>query len=237
MWRVAVVLPAYNEERRIRQVVGRALAVGAGHIVCVDDCSSDSTRAILEGLAADPRVEALHHRVNLGKQAAVKHGLARALRRRQVSKFAVLDADMQNDPALLPRLCHPVGRYDAVFGRRSRRGMPVQRRLANALANVPYQMLAALRVHDVQSGYRVYTRPVARWLASGLSAAGRYTLEHTSMLLLARLAVRLGRPLRIAEVPIPHASAGAASSIRLRDNLQLTWAALYHAGALALTQR
>ncbi len=236
MRRVGVVFPAYNEERNVAEAVRAALSVGVGRVVCVNDCSRDATGEILDALAADGAAEAVHHAVNQGKQAAVKHGLEAILRHADAEKIAVLDADMQDDPAHLPAMCCLVGDYDLAIGHRWRGDMPAIRRLANALANAPYQ-LVAVRIHDVQSGYRVYTREVAGYLARHLATRGRYTLEHTSMLLFGRLAAERGRDFRIAEVTVPYTYEGAQSSIRPRDNLQLTWAAVYHAAALARLQR
>ncbi len=230
---VAVVLPAYNEELHVEQTVRRALASGVGCVVCVNDCSGDSTGAVLDRLAADRRVVACHHAVNRGKQAAVKTGLRVALQQPEAAVFALMDADMQNDPAMLPGLVPYVGPYDALIGVRDRAEMPAHRRMANALANLPYRILAGVAVSDVQSGWRLYSRPVAEYLAQHLAEAGRYALEHCSMLLFGALARRWGRDFRIAEVTVPCPYRGAASSIRMRDNVQLTWATIYHALALA----
>lgn len=233
MGRVAVVFPAYNEERHVEECVQAALGAGVCRVVVVDDCSKDDTGAIIDRLAGDERVDAVHHAVNQGKQAAVVHGLQAAARHAGWEAVAVLDADMQDDPALLPGLCHLIGEYDVVIGARGYGDMPAVRRLANMLANAPYRVLAGIPIHDIQSGYRVYSRELARYIARHLAEAGRYTFEHTSMLLLGRLAGVRGRDVRIAEVFVPCAYAEAASSIRPRDNAQLTWAAVCHALALA----
>ena len=234
---VAAVFPAYDEERHVAECVERALAVGVSRVVVVNDYSRDRTGEIIDALAADPRVEAVHHPVNLGKQAAVKHGLEAVVQHPGWEAVAVLDADMQDDPAVLPSLCHLVGPYDLVIGYRSRGDMPAARRAANLLANVPYRFLAGMPMHDVQSGYRVYSRQVAEFLAEHLTVKGRYTLEHTTMLLFGRLAAQRGSDFRIAEVPVAYTYQDARSSIRLRDNMQLTWASVYHAAALGRLRR
>ena len=233
MQRVAVVLPAYNERANIAKVVRGALQAGVGRVVCVDDCSTDGTGEIIEELTDEHRVQAVRHAVNQGKQAAVRHGLEAALRHAEQGMFAVLDADRQNDPALLRGLCRHLEENDVVIGRRSTARMAPARRLANALANMPYRIIAGMGIHDVQSGYRLYRRPAAEWLARHLPDAGRYTLEHASLLELGRMALSQGRALRVAEVEIPYRVARAASSIRVRDNLQLTWASVYYAAGLA----
>lgn len=237
MGRVGVVLPAYNEERRVAETVGATLAAGVARVVCVNDCSRDATGRIIDELADDDRVTARHHEVNLGKQAAVVSGLRAMLEYSAVEVGAVLDADMQNDPALLPGLCPLVGPYDVVIGRRGRGDMPGARKLANLLANLPYRLLAGINLTDVQSGYRLYSRQAAAYLARHMARGGRYTFEHTSMLLFGRLARERGREFRIAEVEIPYSYEDAASSIRPRDNAQLTWAAIYNAFSLARLQQ
>ncbi|NLW50059.1 MAG: glycosyltransferase family 2 protein [Candidatus Brocadiaceae bacterium] len=237
MAHVAAVFPAYNEERHLARCVEAALACGLGLVVVVNDGSTDSTGAILDRLACDPRVQAVHHEVNLGKQAGVVHGLQAAARHTHWNAVAVLDADMQNDPALLPRLCGLIGPYDLVVGRRHQDHMPAVRRAANLLASAPYALLAGVPIGDVQSGYRVYSRETAAYLARHLPEAGRYAFEHSSMLLFARLARARRRDFRIAEVPVPCSYEDAPSRIRLCDKLQLTWATVYHAAAIARLRR
>ena len=221
-----VVIPAYNEERRVAETIQTALRAGAGRVVCVNDGSRDRTREILDECDKDPAVDVIHHEVNQGKQAAVKHGLLRALERAGMRRFATPDADMQQSPAELPRLVAPVGEWDVVISLRGRGDMPPARRLANSLANLPYRLIAGVPIRDVQAGFRVYTRDVAEYIAHNLRAEGGYTLEHTTMLLFAELAVKWGRPFRIAEIAVPYTYQGARSSIRIRDNIQLTRASI-----------
>jgi glycosyltransferase involved in cell wall biosynthesis len=235
---VAVVFPAYNEEANVARAIETALQVGAGRVVCVDDCSTDRTGNIIEDYASNPRVGIVHHEVNQGKQAAVKHGLEAALEHPQLQRFATLDADMQDDPAELPRVAAPVGECEMVSTFRSREEMPPHRRLANALANAPYRFLAGLDIHDVQAGYRVYTRPVAAYLSLHLATRGGYTLEHTTMELFGEIARRRNGPFRIGEVRVPYPyEDDAESHIGLRDNLQLTAAAVRCAWRLAKLTR
>ena len=238
MARVAVVFPAYNEEAHVAEAVAAALAAGVGKVVVVNDCSTDGTAAVIDGLSAsDARVSAVHHDVNMGKQAAVKTGLARALEQPVCEAFSVLDSDMQNDPSLLPGMCPLIGPYDMVIGCRDRSEMPAVRQLANTASNLPYRLLAAMRITDVQSGYRIYSRETAQCLAERLAVHGRYTFEHTSLLLIGKDFAARGRDLRIAEVTIPCPYGDSASNIRARDKLQLTWASFADAIRLARLQR
>jgi glycosyltransferase involved in cell wall biosynthesis len=234
---VGVVMPAFNEEGNVGQVVERALAVGVGRVVCVDDASTDSTGAILDGYGSRPTVEVIHHEVNQGKQAGVRHGLIRALSYPELRLFATLDADMQNDPADLPRLTAPLDRCDVVIAYRIRDDMPPPQQLSNALVNAVYRLVGAVDIHDVQAGYRVYTREVAEYIAAHLETSGGYTLEHTTLVLFGRLALERGRDFRIGEVPVRCPYGHTKSHIRLRDNLQLAKASFTCALALARMRR
>ena len=75
---LSVVVPAYNEESTLEQIVARLLAVPeAGEIVIVDDCSTDGTRMIADRLGAEhSRIKVVHHVVNAGKSQALKTGFA-----------------------------------------------------------------------------------------------------------------------------------------------------------------
>jgi glycosyltransferase involved in cell wall biosynthesis len=216
----------------VGQTADRAIDAGAEYVVCVDDCSTDATPGIVDRLAAGQRVKALHHSVNMGKQAAVRTGLRAAVKISEVRMVAVLDADMQNDPALLPRLCVHIPPFDVVVGRRLHGGMPPIRRLSNDLADLPYRLLAGVAIRDVQSGYRVYSRPVAEYMARRLPARGGYTFEHETMRLFGELAAKRERDFLIGEVMVPCEYSGAQSGIRALDNLQLIMATIRTSAAL-----
>src|ERR1039457_4216232 len=94
---LSIVVPAYNDEATLSEIVARLLAVPeAGEIVIVDDCSTDGTRAIADRLAAEnPRIKVAHQPVNAGKTEALKTGFA--LTTGQI--VIVQDADLEYDPA------------------------------------------------------------------------------------------------------------------------------------------
>ncbi len=116
---VSVIVPVYNEERTVIVLLKRVLAAGMDlkEIVVIDDGSKDSTREKVAELAAtDPRVRLLPQRQNCGKGAALRAGFAAATG----DIVVVQDADLEYDPAELPRLLQPIhdGTADVVFGSR-----------------------------------------------------------------------------------------------------------------------
>src|SRR5258706_5036408 len=120
---LSVVMPVFNERYLVRESIRRVLAVAAPNLerldlIVVDDGSTDGTREILRAIAREQpeRVTYVEHERNGGKGAAVRSGLALA----RGSLAGIQDADLEYDPADLPRLLLPFERdaADAVFGSR-----------------------------------------------------------------------------------------------------------------------
>ena len=132
MSNVSVVVPLYNEEQSVA-ILQRELAdalTGLDYeIIFVDDGSRDETVA---RLAADPRTRVLRFEKNAGQSAALFAGL-QAVR----SKVAVLiDGDLQNDPADIPRLLAEISRgADLVCGYRAQRRDTLLKRVTSRVAN------------------------------------------------------------------------------------------------------
>jgi len=101
---LSVVAPVYNEQELIEAFVRRACAAVADYsfeLVLVNDGSSDSTPELLDRLAAeDPRVRVVHLSRNFGHQAALTAGLEHAAG----DVVAMIDADLQDPPELIPRM-------------------------------------------------------------------------------------------------------------------------------------
>ena len=120
---LSVVIPVYNEERTLRNLVDRVCAVPIRkELILVDDCSRDGTRHVLEELAKNPEPDPLntfsiyYHDVNKGKGGALRTGFQHAR-----GDFVIIqDADLEYDPSEYPRLLQPIieDRADVVFGSR-----------------------------------------------------------------------------------------------------------------------
>lgn len=154
---LSVVVPVFDEEENLETLhseLDRALAERAGEVefLYVDDGSRDGSREVLAALAKrDDRVRVLALRHNRGQSAALEAGF-RAVRGEVV---ATLDADLQNDPADLPRLLEALERADVVNGVRVDRRDSFVRRLSSRIGNGFRNWITRESVTDVGCSLRV----------------------------------------------------------------------------------
>ena len=129
---VSVVVPLYNEEENIpilQRELTAALASLDYEIIFVDDGSTDGTVA---NVAADPRIRVLAFAKNAGQSAAMYAGLHAA----RGTVAVLLDGDLQNDPADIPRLLAEIERgADLVCGYRAQRKDTMVKRITSRVAN------------------------------------------------------------------------------------------------------
>ena len=165
--RVAVVIPAFNEERAVQATV-RSVPGFVDHVVVVDDASSDATyRAATRMIRKGQRrvLEVVRHDENRGVGAAIVTGYGRALAL-GADVAAVMAGDGQMDPADLPRLLDPIadGRADYVKGNRfaSRevwRVMPLHRIVGNVALSLATKVTSGYwQLFDSQCGYTAASR-------------------------------------------------------------------------------
>lgn len=162
MMGTAVVMPAFNERQRIRQVAEAVLAQGVQRLIVVDDGSTDGTGAILAGLDLD----LLRHPRNLGKGSALATGMRHALAQ-GFERVLTIDADGQHRASDIPRLiavalAHPLALIIAAR-LHGRKRAPGWRRFGNRVADFWISWACGRPVTDTQSGFRLYP-------AAGLSA-------------------------------------------------------------------
>jgi len=155
--KLSVVIPVYNEEhnivdvlRRVRNVVGPD-----AEVIVVDDGSSDSTASLVEKTG----VRLIRHPYNKGNGAAVKTGIRNASRR-----FVLLmDGDGQHPPEAIPKLVKRIENYDMLVGARDDATVQTRgRKLYNKSMNAFAGYIAGRRIYDLTSGFRVARRKVAR---------------------------------------------------------------------------
>src|SRR5207253_1494667 len=125
-------------------------------ILLVDDGSTDGSREEITRLAAqDPQVAGILLRGNYGQHAALAAGLAAA----RGEAVALIDADLQNDPADLPALLEALERgHDLASGRRLERSDSLPRRLASGVVRGLIQHATGVRLEDPNSGIKALSR-------------------------------------------------------------------------------
>jgi glycosyltransferase involved in cell wall biosynthesis len=167
---VSVVVPVYNEERTVAVLLQRVLDSGLKlkEVIVVDDGSKDSTREkVAEMARIDPRIRLLPQRQNSGKGAALHAGFAAATG----DIVVVQDADLEYDPAELPRLMIPLenGVADAVFGSRfiggdAHRVHLFWHMVGNQVLTLLSNMCTNLNLTDMECCYKAFRREVIQSL-------------------------------------------------------------------------
>lgn len=194
---ISAVLPAYNEEANLEQVVRRtveALATRArtSEVIVVDDGSQDDSAAVLERLkGVYPTLRVVRHPSNRGYGAALRSGYRAA----RFPWVFMMDADNQFDPADLDALLPFVAKADIVTGYRKQRRDPLPRRL-NAWAFFSLvRLFFGRQVRDVNCAFKLLRRDMLNRMDLRSDGA----LINTEVFVLAR---RAGA--RIVEAPVPH---------------------------------
>ncbi len=199
-FKLSVVIPVYNEERWIREVVRRVQAVPINkELIIVEDCSTDRTRDVLEELAGD-NVRIFYQEHNQGKGAALRRGFQEATG----DVVLVQDADLEYDPAEYPRLLQPIieDRADVVFGSRfigeTHRVLYFWHYIANKMLTILSNWFTNLNLTDMETCYKVFRRDVLKDIKL---KSDRFGFEPE---ITAKVARRRNPPWRVYEIPISY---------------------------------
>jgi undecaprenyl-phosphate 4-deoxy-4-formamido-L-arabinose transferase len=160
---VSLVVPLFNEAKTIRELHARATealeAIGRPYeLVLVDDGSTDGTWAVLEELhRTDERVRAVRFKRNVGQHPALHAGITRA----RGDIVVTMDADLQNDPAEIPKLVRAVeSGSDVASGRRRVRGEGLGRKVPSRLVNKMLRSFTNADISDFGCSFNAYRREV-----------------------------------------------------------------------------
>lgn len=160
---LSLVIPVYNEEASLpllHDSIHRALkSVGKSwEVIFVNDGSSDNSLGILKSIAKkDPKhVRAVDFRRNFGQTAAISAGIDHA----QGEIIVLLDADLQNDPADIPKLLAKLNEgYDLVSGwRKDRKDNRLTRTIPSNIANGLISTVTGVHLHDFGCTLKAYRR-------------------------------------------------------------------------------
>ncbi len=167
---LSIVIPVYNEETSIPELIRRVVAVELDsrvrrQIICVNDCSKDGSAAQLDQLPArfpDEEFKIVHKPVNQGKGAALRDGFKLATG----DIVLVQDADLEYDPTDYPKLLQPIldDRADVVYGSRfigePHRVLYYWHTLGNHALTSLSNMFTNLNLTDMEVCYKVFRKSV-----------------------------------------------------------------------------
>lgn len=158
--RITAVIPFFNEEDRIAEVVTRTSRF-VDLIIAVDDGSFDNSLNKLEEL--DLPMFIIKNSINEGKGSALRKGFLKSI---ELNSFLTitLDADLQHPPELIPEFINESIKYDILIGNRkkSKSDMPLHRRLSNKITSFLLSAKTGYDILDSQCGYRVYKTDILK---------------------------------------------------------------------------
>jgi glycosyltransferase involved in cell wall biosynthesis len=163
--KLSVVMPVYNEQATLREVVSRVLAVPLEvELICVDDGSRDGSREILAQLQIDhPQIRVMLQPKNMGKGAALRCGIQEA-----TGDFIIIqDADLEYDPSDYPALLEPLieDKADVVYGSRflgsgPHRVLYFWHSVGNSILTLISNALTNMNMTDMETCYKVFRREI-----------------------------------------------------------------------------
>ncbi len=220
---LSVVMPVYNERETIEEIIARVLAVPMRvELVVVDDCSTDGTRALLEGLQKRFGFTLLLQPRNQGKGAALRRGFGAV----KGDIVAIQDADLEYSPEEFPSLAELIieGRADVVYGSRflgRHRVFLFTHYLGNRVLTLITNVLYNTMLSDMETCYKVMRREVLDGLDLQSDGFG-IEPEITAKI--------FKRGYRVYEVPISYDGRGydEGKKITWKDGVVALWVLVKH---------
>jgi len=163
---VSVVVPAYNESQSLQQLyqeIAEALSDGprAFEVLIVDDGSSDNTPEVLHTMLRDhgEHLKVIRLRRNFGKSAALMEGFRSA----SGAQIVIMDADLQDSPAEVPKLLEAL-EHGAVSGWKRERKDGLHKRIPSKLFNRAVNKISIAQLHDHDCGLKAFSAEAAKSL-------------------------------------------------------------------------
>lgn len=164
---LSILVPVYNEAESLPQLYQEITAactqLGRSYeIVFVNDGSRDGSAAVLDQLAdADAHCFVIHFRRNFGKSPALAAGFEYV----RGAIVVTLDADLQDDPAMIPAFIERIeSGIDVVSGWKQKRHDPMEKTLPSRLFNAVVRKLSGVQLRDFNSGFKAYRAECIREL-------------------------------------------------------------------------
>ncbi|MFM7592716.1 MAG: glycosyltransferase family 2 protein [Isosphaeraceae bacterium] len=166
---ISVVIPLCNEEESLRELHGQLVGVLSGRpggyeIIFVDDGSRDGSWRVISELAAhDSNIRAIRFRRNFGKACGLQTGFSAA----RGPLVFTLDADLQDDPAEIPRFIANLNDdgLDVISGWKRKRHDPWHKVGPSRVFNAMVSRLTGCRLHDHNCGFKLYRTEVVKDLS------------------------------------------------------------------------
>ncbi|MDP2946947.1 MAG: glycosyltransferase family 2 protein, partial [Nanoarchaeota archaeon] len=164
--KLSIIIPVYNEEKNIKELydelkkVLRSLSVDH-EIIAINDGSNDGSEQILNKIAlTDSIFKVINFRKNFGQTAAIAAGIDHA----SGDILILMDSDLQNDPADIPRFLKEIGLgYDVVSGwRKERKDKFLTRKIPSWLANKLISFITGVKLHDYGCTMKAYKSEVIK---------------------------------------------------------------------------
>ncbi|MBF0571750.1 MAG: glycosyltransferase family 2 protein [Candidatus Omnitrophica bacterium] len=219
--KLSIVIPAYNEEATIKEILSKVREVSlpagiAKEIVVVNDGSRDRTAEVLNSYKGQADMVVIHQS-NQGKTAALLTGFKQATG----DILLIQDADLEYDPNQYSKLLEPIlqGQTEVVYGSRFLghiEAMEPINRWANGISNRTFSLLYGVRLTDINTCYKVFTRRA--WEGMVITSKNfAFETEFTVKLLYRGYAIK--------EVPIDYKarSSKAGKKIKWSTALEMFW--------------
>ena len=161
---ISIIVPVLNEEGSLDKFYNETTKslneYSNWEIIFIDDGSDDESYNIMRKLSdEDNRVSIIQFFKNFGKADALSEGFKQA----NGDVVITIDADLQDDPAEIPRLIEKIQEgWDVVSGWKKDRKDPISKRLPSKLFNMVTRFLTGIKIHDFNCGLKAYRRKVVK---------------------------------------------------------------------------